>query len=53
MVRSLSIVTGCGRFHSPLSIHPVWLLPGKRRRMSFGSDAFPRLPGRVIRFHEG
>ena len=44
MVRSLSIVTGCGRFHSPLPIHPVWLLPGKRRRMSFGSDAFPRLP---------
>ena len=44
MVRSLSIVMDCGRFHSPLPIHPVWLLPGKRRRMSFGSDAFPRLP---------
>ena len=44
MVCSLSIVMGCGRFHSPLPIHPVWLLPGKRRRMSFGSDAFPRLP---------
>ena len=44
MVRSLSIVTDCGRFHSPLAIHPVWLLPGRRRRMSSGSDAFPRLP---------
>ena len=44
MVRSLSIVMDCGRFHSPLPIHPVWLLPGKRRRMSFGFDAFPRLP---------
>lgn len=44
MVRSLSIVMDCGRFHSLLPIHPVWLLPGKRRRMSFGSDAFPRLP---------
>ena len=44
MVCSLSIVMGCGRFHSPLPIHPVWLLPGKRRWMSFGSDAFPRLP---------
>ncbi len=44
MVRSLSIVTDCGRFHSPLAIHPVSLLPGRRRRMSSGSDAFPRLP---------
>ena len=44
MVRSLSIVTGCGRFHSSLPIHPVWLLPGRCRRMSSGSDAFPWLP---------